>query len=67
MEELYTEPTGMEICPVCGMNVPELAKAIIYEDPESQEGFFFDSEDCYKQFIENPEKFSVVEEDVEVE
>lgn len=67
MEELYTEHEGDEVCPVCKMNVPSPENALKFTDPNNQEIFYFDSEDCYKQFIENPEQFGEVEEEVEAE
>ena len=67
MEELYAEHEGIQVCPVCQMDVPNLAEAIKHIDPHNQEVFFFDTEGCYKEFIENPELFAVVDEETEVE
>lgn len=67
MEEVYTTHEGTQMCPVCGAEVVDLEHAIKYLDPKNMEAFFFDLEDCYKQFIENPEQFIVIEEDVEMD
>lgn len=63
MEELYTEHEGIETCPVCKMDVPNLSNAIKFIDPNNQEAFFFDTDVCYKQFMENPEQFATVKEE----
>lgn len=67
MSELYAPHEGVKTCPVCKMDVVDLQNAQKYIDPKNQEIFFFDTGDCYKQFIENPEQFSFVEEDNEDE
>ncbi|EKD67141.1 MAG: hypothetical protein ACD_48C00580G0001 [uncultured bacterium] len=66
MSELYAPHEGGKTCPVCKIDAPSHSNDLIYTDPRNQETFYFDSEECYKQFTENPEQFSEAkQEDVE--
>lgn len=67
MEELYTEHEGVETCPVCGMTVTDFPNAIKFIDPNNNEEFFFDTSECYKQFMENPEQFARIKDEEEAE
>ncbi len=67
MEELYTPHEGMEVCVICGNDVENPAEALKFVDPNNQEEFFFDKPECHKEFTENPELYTEVESDEEIE
>ena len=63
MKEFYTEHKEIKTCPVCNMQVSNVEHAIKFVDPKNSEEFFFDTNECYKQFLENPEQIQRVDEE----
>lgn len=63
MTELYTEHEGTEVCPVCHVEIADLETAIKFIDSGNQEEYFFDKDECYKDFLENPDAYREVSEE----
>lgn len=63
MEETIPQE-NIDSCVVCHMIIQDTTKGIVKKYGDLEDTFLFCSDDCYKKYLENPDLYNLLQEEV---
>lgn len=63
MEETISQ-NNIDACVVCHMIIQDTTKAIFKKYGDMEDTYLFCSDECYKKYLENPDFYNLLQEEV---